>query len=174
MRLTGVYRLMCAGIVSASVTAFGADNSEQAPDGAAPGSSPTASRSTASPAPAGNPDNRCPLTVEQVAVFTGQPMMFQGACTFFAANGRDIPHVFYVLQVPMLCNSIKPNEMGFVEPVDGLSARSAYIRDQIDGSHVLVCPNNGRAFDVVVDMGNDKAKNRAAAIRLAKQLLATK
>ena len=96
-----------------------------------------------------------------------------GACTFFPANGRDIPHVFYVLQVPMVCSSIKPAELGFTEAVDGLPAREAYVRDLIDGSHVLVCPNgNGRAFDIVVEIKNDKAQNREVAIALAKQVLA--
>ena len=118
--------------------------------------------------------NRCPLTVEQAATITGQPMMSQGACTFFPASGRDIPHVFYVLQVPMVCNGIAPSELGFTESVPGLSAKSAYIKNGVDGAHLLVCPSNGRAFDVVVEIKNDKAQNREAAIRLARQLLATK
>ena len=57
--------------------------------------------------------------------------------------------------------------------VEGLAARAAYVRDQLDGSHVLVCrDNNARAFDIVVDIRNDKPRNRAAAIALAKQVLA--
>ena len=121
-----------------------------------------------------NAANACPLTVEQVAAVTGAPMtLTPGGCTFFPANGRDVPHVFYVLQVPMVCNSIKPGDIGFTEKVAGLSAREAYVRDQGDGAHVLVCPNGtSRAFDIVVDIRNDKAKNREAAIALAKQVLA--
>jgi hypothetical protein len=47
------------------------------------------------------------------------------------------------------------------------------VRDQIDGSHVLVCPgDNARAFDIVVDIRNDKPRNREAAIALAKQVVA--
>ena len=118
--------------------------------------------------------NRCPLTEEQAATITGQPMMSQGACTFFPVSGRDLPHVFYVLQVPMVCNGIAPSELGFTESVSGLSAKSAYIKNGVDGAHLLVCPNNGRAFDIVVEIKNDKAQNREAAIRLARQLLATK
>ena len=46
------------------------------------------------------------------------------------------------------------------------------MRDQVDGSHVLVCrDNNARAFDIVVDIRNDKPRNREAAIALAKQVL---
>ena len=125
-------------------------------------------------AAAANADNPCPLTVEQVAAVTGAPMtLTPGGCTFFPANGRDIPHVFFVLQNPMVCTSIKPSDLGFTETVAGLPARAAYVRDQIDGSHVLVCPdNNARAFDIVVDIRNDKPKNREAAIALAKQVLA--
>jgi len=79
--------------------------------------------------------NRCPLSEEQAATITGQPMKSQGACTFFPANGRDIPHVFYVLQVPMMCNGIAPSELGFTESVSGLSAKSAYIKNGVDGAH---------------------------------------
>lgn len=47
------------------------------------------------------------------------------------------------------------------------------VRDQIDGSHVLVCPgDNARAFDIVVDIRNDKPRNREAAIAVAEQVLA--
>jgi len=111
------------------------------------------------------------LTVEQAAAVTGVPMtLTEGACTFFPANGRDVPHVFYVLQNPMVCASIKPSELGFTEPV-AVPAGAAYVRDQLDGAHVLVCPENARA-DVVVDIRNDKPRNREAAISLAKQVLA--
>jgi hypothetical protein len=96
-----------------------------------------------------------------------------GGCTFFPASGRDIPHVFYVLQNPMVCSTIQPADLGFTERVEGLPARAAYVRDQIDGSHVLVCRDNGaRAFDIVVDIRNDRARNREAAIALARQVLA--
>ena len=45
--------------------------------------------------------------------------------------------------------------------------------DKVDGSHVLVCPNGtARAFDIVVEITNDKSRNREAAIALAKQVLA--
>ena len=94
-------------------------------------------------------------------------------CTFLPANGRDVPHVFYVLQIPMVCSSIRPSDVGFTETVEGLPARAVYVRDQLDGSHVLVCRNNNaRAFDIVVDIKNDKSQNREAAIALAKQVLA--
>ena len=54
-----------------------------------------------------------------------------------------------------------------------LPGRAAFVRDQIDGSHVLVCSNDdARAFDIVVDIRNDKPQNREAAITLAKQVLA--
>ena len=52
------------------------------------------------------------------------------------------------------------------------AARVAYVRDKIEGSPVLVCPNDdARAFDIVVDIRNDKPQNREAAITLAKQVL---
>lgn len=119
------------------------------------------------------PANTCPLTVEQVTAATGAPMtLTPGGCTFFPANGRDIPHVFYVQQIAMVCTSIKPGEIGFTEPIAGLAAREAYAKDAIDGTHVLVCPNgNARAFDIVVNIKNDKPKNREAAIALARQVL---
>ena len=160
---------MCAGIVVVFVGACGAENKAEPPAAA-----PAAAAPAASAPAAANADNPCPLTVEQVTAVTGTPMTQPpGGCTFFPANGRDIPHVFYVLQVPMVCNSIKPGDVGFKEPVTGLPAREAYVKDAIDGAHVLVCPNgNARAFDVVVDIGNDKPKNRETAIALAKQLLA--
>ena len=72
----------------------------------------------------------------------------------------------------MMCDSIKPGELDFTEPVSGLPAREAYVKDAIDGAHVLVCPNSGRGFDVVVDVKGDKAQNRELAIGLAKQVLA--
>jgi hypothetical protein len=72
----------------------------------------------------------------------------------------------------MVCTTIKPAELGFTETVAGLPAREVYVRDLIDGSHVLVCPNGTRrAFDIVVDIRNDKPKNREAAVALAKQVL---
>lgn len=154
-------RPFVAGFVLVLAAACGAasDRKEEAPAGA--------------PA-AANADDPCPLTVDQVAAVTGTPMTLPpGGCTFFPANGRDIPHVFYVRQNPMVCTSIKPADIGFTEPVPGLDAREAYVRDQIDGTHVLVCPNGtARAFDVVVEIRNDKAQNREAAIGLAKQVLA--
>jgi hypothetical protein len=130
---------------------------------------------SASPQAGAGAAKPCPLTVEQVTAVTGTPMALTPPCLFFPANGRDIPHVFYVQQIPMVCGGIKPSELGFTEKVDGLAAKEAYVRDQLDGSHVLVCPNgNGRAFDIVVDIKNDKPKNREAAIGLAKQVLAGK
>ena len=171
MAVSGLFRSMCAGIVFVSAAACGgSENKVDAPAAAAAASAPAAS----GPAPAAKADDRCPLTVEQVAAVTGAPMTLPpGGCTFFPANGRDIPHVFYVLQNPMMCTSIKPGEVGFTETVAGLPAREAYVRDQIDGTHVLVCPNGGtRAFDIVVDIRNDKPQNREAAIALAKQVLA--
>jgi len=145
-------------------------------NGAERADAPAAAAAAASaPAPvAANADNSCPLTVEQVAAVTGSPMtLTPGGCIFFPANGRDVPHVFYVLQSPMVCGSIKPGEVGFTEAVPGLPAREAYVKDVLDGAHVLVCPNgNRRAFDIVVDIKNDKPKNREAAIALAKQVLA--
>jgi hypothetical protein len=75
----------------------------------------------------------------------------------------------------MVCNTIKPGELGFKEKVDGLPAREAYVKEQLDGAHVLVCPNDkSRAFDMVVALRDDKAKNREVAIALAKQVLATR
>jgi hypothetical protein len=53
-----------------------------------------------------------------------------------------------------------------------LPGRAAFVRDQIESSHVPVCPNDARAFDIVVDIRNDKPQNREAAITLAKQVLA--
>ena len=155
---------MCAGIVLVSVAAYSSGESNA---GAPASSAPAASAAAQAKA-----DNPCPLTVEQVAAVTGVPMALTGGCTFFPANGRDIPHVFFVLQIPMVCNSIKPIDLGYKETVEGLSAPAAYVRDVIDGTHVLVCRNNARAFDIVVDIKGDKAKNREAALALAKQVLA--
>lgn len=155
MTLPRLFRTVFVGIVLVSVEATGGASSAEAQAAA-------------------NTDNRCPLTVAQVAAVTGAPMtQTPGGCTFFPANGRDVPHVFYVLQNTMMCTSIKPEEVGFKETVAGLPARESYVRDAVDGAHVLVCPNgNARAFDIVVDIRNDKAKNREAAIALAKQVLA--
>ena len=162
--VAGLLRLTCAGVISVSVAACSGENNEAAKTAPAPASTP---------AQAAKADNPCPLTVEQVAAVTGAPMtLTPGGCTFFPANGRDIPHVFYVLHSPMVCDSIKPGDLGFTETVDGLNASGAYVRDQIDGTHVLVCRKNARAFDIVVDIRNDKPKNREAAIALAKQVLA--
>ncbi len=166
MTVSGLFRWVCAGIVSVSIAACSSGENKAAAPAAAPAASAPASV-------AANADNACPLTVDQVAAVTGAPMTLPpGGCTFFPANGRDIPHVFYVLQSPMVCTSIKPSDLGFTETVDGLSAPAAFVRDQIDGSHVLVCRDNARAFDIVVDIKNDKPKNREAAIALAKQVLA--
>ena len=116
---------------------------------------------------------RCPLTVAQVNAATGATLkQTEGSCTFFPANGSDSPHVFYVLQNPMVCTTIQPGELNFTEKVEGLPAKAAFVRDQLDGAHVLVCPNNnGRAFDIVVEIKNNKPQNRTAAIALAKQVL---
>jgi hypothetical protein len=170
MTLSGMLRSMCVGVVVLAAGACGGESRTEPAAAAPAGSPPAASASAPAAATTANP---CPLTVEQVAAITGTPMTLPpGGCTFFPANGRDVPHVFYVLQTPMVCNSIKPGEIGFTEKVDGLEAREAYVRDQIDGSHVLVCPNgNARAFDIVVDIKNNKAQNREAAIALAKQVL---
>ena len=164
MTVSRLLRWMCVGIVSVSVAACSnGENKTEAQAASAPAAS--------APIPA-NTDNACPLTVEQVAAVTGAPMsLTPGGCIFFPANGRDTPHVFYVLQNPMVCASIKPSELGFTEPV-AVPAGAAYVRDQLDGAHVLVCPENARAFDIVVDIRNDKPRNREAAISLAKQVLA--
>lgn len=166
--MSGLLRSMCVGFAMASAGGCGGDETTAGAQAAAPVSA------QAPPPAAAKADNPCPLTVEQAAAVTGAPMTQPpGGCTFFPANGRDIPHVFYVLQVPMVCSSIKPADLGFKETVSGLAAREAYVADRIDGTHVLVCPNgNARAFDVVVDIKGDKAQNREAAIGLAKQVLA--
>lgn len=159
---------MCVAVVGVSTAACGSgETNAKPPVSAGTGAAPAAS----SPA-GGNASDTCPLTVEQVAAVTGAPMTLPpGGCTFFPANGRDVPHVFYVLQNPMVCGSIQPGELGFTETVDGIPGR-AFVRDQIDGTHVLVCRENARAFDIVVDIKNDAPANRAAAIALAKQVLA--
>src|SRR5262245_49379015 len=160
MTVSGWSRWMCAGVVSVSVAACGGGEKAAAPAASAPAAStPASAPATAAAASADNP---CPLTVEQVAAVTGAPMTLTGACTFFPANGSDRPHVFYVLQIPMLCGSIAPSEIGFTETLEGLPAKAAYVRDQADGSHVLVCRNNARPFDMVAEIKNDKAKNREA------------
>jgi hypothetical protein len=156
---------MFAGIASMSIAACSGENKAEAPAASMPASAPAQATATA--------DNPCPLTVEQVAAITGAPMTLTGGCTFFPTSGRDIPHVFYVRQSPMVCTSIKPSDMGFTETVTALPARAAYVSDKIDGSHVLVCPNgNARAFDIVVEITNDKPRNREAAMALARQVLA--
>lgn len=165
-----LFSVMFTSMVSISLAACGSENKPEAPVAAPPTSAPAVPMAAPATAKADNP---CPLTVEQVAAITGVPMTMTGACTFFPANGRDIPHIFYVRQNPMVCNTIKPGDIGFTETVAGLPAKAAYVRDQLDGSHVLVCPNdNARAFDIVVEIRNDKPKNREAAIALAKQVLA--
>jgi hypothetical protein len=162
---------MCAAILPICFAACsGGGNRTEAPAASPAATPPAASASSATAATADDP---CPLTLEQVAAITGTPMVLPGACTFFPANGRDIPHVFYVLQNPMVCTSIQPVDLGFTETIEGLAARAAYAADRIDGAHVLVCPNgNARAFDIVVEIRNEKPKNREAAIALAKQVLA--
>jgi hypothetical protein len=114
----------------------------------------------------------CPLTIEQVTAAAGAPMTrTDGECLFFAADGRDTPRVYYVVHNPMVCNRIAPSDLGFTEVVEGLPARAAYVNDQLDGAHVLVCRNDGTAFDIVVEIRNDKSQNRETAIALAKQVL---
>ena len=167
MRVLGLPRWIGAGIVSASVAACGGGENR------AEGLAPQASAASAQPpaaAGAAAADNSCPLTLDQVTAGTGVPMTLPpGGCTFFPANGRDVPHVFYVLESPMVCNSITPTDLGFTETVAGLPVQAAYVRDQVDGSHVLVCRNNNaRAFDIK----NNKPQNREVAITLAKQVLA--
>jgi len=160
MTVSGRLRSICTGMVLASIAVSGSGENK-------------ATAGASSRAASANAGDRCPLTVEQIAAVTGATMtLTPGACTFFPANGRDIPHVFYVLQNPMVCTSINPTELGFTETLDGLPAKAAYVRDQIDGSHVLVCRHgNARAFDIVVEIRNDKSQNRAAAIALARQVL---
>ena len=163
---------ICIGIVSASVAACGGGENQAERPASQASDAPTQAPAAAAAAA----DNPCPLTIDQVTAVTGVPMALPpGGCTFFPANGRDVPHVFYVLQNPMVCGRIAPSEVGFTETVEGLPAQVAYVSDQADGSHVLVCPNNGaRAFDIVVDIKNDKSQNRAAAIAFAKQVLAAR
>src|SRR5262245_48332268 len=93
-------RWMCAvGILVSAAACGGGDNK-------------------AAPAVAANP---CPLTVEQVAAVTGEAMTLPpGGCTFFPASGRDVPHVFFVLQNPMVCNTLEPTALGFTEKLEGL------------------------------------------------------
>ena len=166
MTVSGQCRSWCAAIVLVSVAGCSGGQEKAEPPAA---SAPAASASAPAAAKADNP---CPLTVEQVTAITGAPMTQPpGGCTFFPASGRDIPHVFYVLQQSMVCNTIQPGDLGFTEKVDGLTGR-AFVKDALDGSHVLVCRDNARAFDIVVDIRHDKPRNREAAIALAKQVLA--
>ena len=167
MTLSRLCGVSCAAIIGVSFAACSGGEGEP--------ETPSAGPVAATPAPtAAGTNNPCPLTVEQVTGITGVPMTLPpGGCQFFPANGRDIPHVFYILQNPMVCSSIQPSDIGFTEPVAGFPAGTAYVRDQIDGTHVLVCPNdNTRGFDIVVDIANDKARNRELAIALAKQVQA--
>ena len=110
MAVARLFRWMCPGMVSLSVVARSSGENK-----AEPSAAPAPAASAPAPA-AANADNPCPLTVEQVATVTGAPMTrTPGGCTFFPANGRDIPHVFYVLQNPMVCASIQPSDLGFTE-----------------------------------------------------------
>ena len=157
----------CVLAVVVTVGACGGDDqAANAPEGAL-GSAPGAV--TSAIGQAANAENPCPLTVEQVSAVTGAAMTQPpGGCTFFPASGGDVPHVFYILQVPMLCNTVKPADLGFTDPVPGLE--SAWVRDQVDGAHVLVCRPNRRAFDVVVNIRDVSSENREQAIALARQL----
>ena len=164
--MPGFRSIVAAGVLIGAAACGGGTAEQGAQAAAAPASS--------APAPASKQaESSCKLTVEQVTAVAGVPMTLTGGCTFFPAKGGDIPHVFYIQQVPMLCNSISPKELGFTEPIPGLPAREAYVKDALDGSHVLVCPNgNARAFDIVVEIKNNKAQNREIAVALAKQVLA--
>ena len=168
MKMSGAFGSMCAGIVSMSIAACGSGDGRRRRRQPPRLSALRHRRRQRQTPTAVSADSRTGNRRHRSADDADR-----GGCTFFPANGRDIPHVFYVLQNPMVCASIKPSDLGFSETVEGLPARAAYVRDQIDGTHVLVCrDNNARAFDIVVDIKNDKARNREAAIALAKQVLA--
>ena len=158
-------RALAVIAVAASAACGGSDSSSNA-QGAAGGGATSARAPAAKTAP-----NRCPLTAEQVTAVVGSPVKPpDSSCGFFPADENKIlPHVLFVNQLNFACNGTMPAEIGFKEKVDGLGV-TAYVADQADGTHLLVCRENA-PFDLSVDLADD-AKARAAAMTLARQVLA--
>jgi hypothetical protein len=154
-------RGLAAIVVSIAAAACG--NNSKAPAETA-GSAPVAAPAAALAV------NRCPLTAEHVTAAVGSPVKQpDSSCGFFPVDDNKItPHVIFVMQNQMACNGTMPQEIGYKEKLEGLG-HTAYIADQGDGSHVLVCRGDS-PFEIGVDVG-DSAKARAAATALAKKVL---
>ena len=156
---------LLAVIALAASAACGGGTDANAP--AASGSSPASTQ----PPAARTAPNRCPLTAEQVTAAVGSPVKPpDSSCGFFPADeNKLLPHVLFVIQSNLACNAAMLTELGFKEKVDGLGV-TAYVADQADGTHILVCRENA-TFDLSVDLA-DNVKARAAAMTLARQILA--
>lgn len=164
VRRPWAHGLALLALAASAACGGGSDTSSRSP--ASGGSNPTAAKPSAAPAA----PNRCPLTVEQVTAAVGSPMKQpDSSCGFFPVNDKIVPRVVFVLQLNFACNGTMPAEVGFKEKVDGLGV-TAYVADWADGSHLLVCRENA-PFDVSVDLA-DNVKSRAAAMTLARQVLA--
>ena len=154
---------LAVGALATTIACGASNNASKAPAVAGSGTSAPARAAGAAP-------NRCPLTAEQVAAAVGSPVKPpDSSCGFFPVNDKIVPHVLFVLQQNFACNGTMPAEVGFKKKVDGLGV-TAYVADWADGTHLLVCRTNA-PFDISVDLA-DSAKARAAALTLARQVLA--
>jgi len=138
---------------------------QPAKDAAAPDAAP------ASTASAGAAD-RCPLSAAQVSAAVGGEVTgpVSGVCIFHAGEDTTVrPNVTFVRQVTFACSGTMPAEGGYQEQLQGLGV-TAYIMDDAEGVHVLVCQGQ-TPFEMIVDADSPQVR-RDAAISLARDVLA--
>ena len=125
-----------------------------------------ASETTAAPGAAGAYPS-CPLTVEDVAAVTGEPMeQDPGVCQFHPASGKLNPNVLVVKQSGVLARAEAREETGLVTKVDGIGDEAYASGEEVTGTRVAV-RDGQQWFEVEVDILSDPATELDWAKELA-------
>lgn len=109
----------------------------------------------------------CPLTVEDVAKVTGEPMEVDpGVCQFHPASGKLTPNVLFVKQSSVLSSAEARQETGLVTKVDGIGDEAYASGEEATGTRVAV-RDGQQWFEVEVDVLSDAATELEWAKELA-------
>lgn len=161
-----------AFVVALAVGACGGDDGDgdavagDNDGGAAATSEDGAAETTAAPG-GGGTYPACPITAEQVASVTGEPMEAdEGACQFHPASGKLNPNVLFVKQSSILDRADVREENGLVDEVEGIGDEAYASGEETTGTRIAV-RDGAQWFEVEVDVLSDAATELAWAKEIA-------